>query len=60
MANVGAKLPPYVVNFLYAHFLNLWDITVLEIAIQVHRIAFSARIWHKRAISGFHMGYDQN
>ena len=55
MANVGAKLPPYVVNF-----LNLWDITVLRITIQVHRIAFSARIWHKIAISGFHVGYDQN
>ena len=60
MPEVGAKLPPYVVKFLYAYFSHLWDMTELKIIIQVHRIAFWARFWLKIAISGFHMGYAEN
>ena len=60
MANVSIKTTPYEVNFFDAYFFHLWDITELKINIWVHRIAFSARISDKIAISSFHMGYAEN
>ena len=57
MPDVVPKLPPYEVNFFFAHFSLLWDRCVLEIIIRVHRIGFWGRFWLKIAISGFLMGY---